>query len=492
MLGCVGTASEEPATEQAAVVFVPEGARVRVVAANLTSGRRRAYEAPGTRILQGLDADVVLLQEFNVGDNRTSTIEAWVRDTFGPDAEYRRESRRNIPNGVVSLFPIRAWGVWEDTLAPDREFVWARLDVPGDADLWVVSVHFLTRNSSTRRAEADALIRNIQREVPAGDYLIVGGDLNTRSRGESAVRALSAVVDTAGPYPTDQRGDGDTNRNRNEPYDWVLADRDLDALSIPTRLGSLRFDDGLVVDTRRFQPLSAIAPARSGDSNAESMQHMAVVRDFAIPVDGPPPETPTLVPGEAEVGLGAAQGEWLRFTVDAPEGSTLRITTTGGTGALDLYVRRGSEPTLSSFDCRPFVIGNEEECEFEGASGVYHIGLYAFRSFAGVSLRAEVVESNALRDGATRQLSASRGEWARFVVDAARSSVLEVTLDGGTGDADLYVRSFVEPTLREWQCRPWRIGNRETCALRVSAGRHHIGVQAFESFADVTLRVRLR
>jgi len=42
-------------------------------------------------------------------------------------------------------------------------------------------------------------------------------------------------------------------------------------------------------------------------------------------------------------------------------GSQLRVTMTG-TGDADLYVRFGSRPTLTSFDCRPYEGDASEEC----------------------------------------------------------------------------------------------------------------------------------
>src|ERR1700694_1246717 len=50
---------------------VDQGAptRVRIVAANTTSGSSQAYDLPGIRIFQGLAPDVVLIQEFNYAAN---------------------------------------------------------------------------------------------------------------------------------------------------------------------------------------------------------------------------------------------------------------------------------------------------------------------------------------------------------------------------------------------------------------------------------------
>ncbi|MFN7723922.1 MAG: endonuclease [Rubrivivax sp.] len=88
---------------------------------------------------------------------------------------------------------------------------------------------------------------------------------------------------------------------------------------------------------------------------------------------------------------GAAQGAWLRYTIDVPTGATnLVVTSSGGSGAADLYVRAGSEPTTGTYDCRPFVNGNNETCSFAQPQVTrYHIGLYGYQAFSGVTIKAQ-------------------------------------------------------------------------------------------------------
>jgi endonuclease/exonuclease/phosphatase family metal-dependent hydrolase len=176
-----------------------------------------------------------------------------------------------------------AAGFWQDTDAPNREFVWARIDVPGTKDLWVVSVHLLTRDAATRNSEAVQLRDYVNQFVPAGDYLVIGGDFNTSSRTEAALSTLSSIVATGAPYPVDQAGVGGTNASRAAPYDWVLLDPDLKPLQVPVVIGANSFPAGLVVDTRVYTPLADLAPALMGDSGASMMQHMAVVVDVRLP-----------------------------------------------------------------------------------------------------------------------------------------------------------------------------------------------------------------
>jgi len=256
---------------------------VRVVAANLTSGNKQSYDGgQGVRILQGLDADVILLQEMNYGANTDAAIGALVDDVCSGECSYIRGPQEQIPNGVLSRLPMLECGSWTDPEVSNRNFVWARIDVPGSADLWAISVHLLTSNSSNRALEAAALLSEIAAAIPPTDLIVLGGDLNTNNRAESAITAFASVFQTAGPHPVDQNGNDSTNAPRDKPYDWVLADADLAAQQVPLTIGQSVFPAGAVIDTRVYTPLSEIAPALSGDSGAPSMQHMAVVKDFQI------------------------------------------------------------------------------------------------------------------------------------------------------------------------------------------------------------------
>lgn len=69
--------------------------------------------------------------------------------------------------------------------------------------------------------------------------------------------------------------------------------------------------------------------------------------------------------------------------------STLTVTITGGSGDADLYLRQGSEPTQSSWDCRPYNAGNEEVCTIDNPQeGRWHIGVFAYSAYSGVDLEA--------------------------------------------------------------------------------------------------------
>jgi endonuclease/exonuclease/phosphatase family metal-dependent hydrolase len=288
-LGACGVGSEvEPQAEEGALTQESPllTARVRLMAANISSGNYQSYDpGHGTRIFQGTKPDVVMIQEFNYGDNSASAIRSFVNTAFGTSFSYYREAGAQIPNGVISRWPIVASGEWDDPYVTNRDFAYARIDIPGPRDLWVVSVHLLTSDATTRNNEATNLVSRIKSLVPAGDYLAIGGDFNTGTRTESAFSTFSQVVTTGSPYPADKNGNTNTNATRAKPYDHVLVDSDLRAYQTSTVIGSSSFSAGLVVDTRVYSPLSDISPALSADSGATNMQHMAVIKDFLVPAE---------------------------------------------------------------------------------------------------------------------------------------------------------------------------------------------------------------
>jgi endonuclease/exonuclease/phosphatase family metal-dependent hydrolase len=263
--------------------------QVRVVAANLTSDNKQAYspdngnhsnpEGAGARILKALKPDVVLIQEFNT----TVPQRQWVNQTFGPEFFFMREEGMQIPNGIISRFPIIESGSWDDPVLDNRDFAWAHLRLPGQRNLWVVSVHLHSKSETSRVKQATALREFVRGKVPKDALLVIGGDLNTRRTNEKCFPVLAGVVEIPATPAADGGGIIHTNAPRNRPYDWVLASKVLHAVEIPVRLAEKEFAHGLVFDSRVFEPLGKLAPVQKGDSGVPFMQHMAVVRDFRIP-----------------------------------------------------------------------------------------------------------------------------------------------------------------------------------------------------------------
>jgi endonuclease/exonuclease/phosphatase family metal-dependent hydrolase len=261
---------------------------LRVMAANITTGNNQRYEGPGLRIFQALRPDVVAVQEFNyastngLGINTPGALREMIDSAFGTNFAFYRESGYSIPNGVISRWPLVESGSWDDVQVPDRGFAWARVDLPGTNDLYVVSVHLHGSGGSTSRAtEATNLLRLIQSNFPANAWLVVAGDLNTDSRNEAAVSTFKTFLSDAS-VPVDNHGNPNTNQSRQKPYDYVLTSFNFAANQAPTIIGAQSFGDGLVFDSRVYTPTNDVSPVLAADSSAPNMQHMAVVKDFRV------------------------------------------------------------------------------------------------------------------------------------------------------------------------------------------------------------------
>ncbi len=88
--------------------------------------------------------------------------------------------------------------------------------------------------------------------------------------------------------------------------------------------------------------------------------------------------------------ISGATGSWHYYTVNVPAGATnLKIAISGGSGDCDLYVKFGSQPTLSSYDYRPYLYGNNESVTVTTPqAGTYYIGLNGYQTYSGVTLTA--------------------------------------------------------------------------------------------------------
>ena len=87
-----------------------------------------------------------------------------------------------------------------------------------------------------------------------------------------------------------------------------------------------------------------------------------------------------------------ARGTSLYRKITVPAGATsLTVTISGGTGDVDLYIRRGAVPTFTTYDCATEAGGNAESCVISNpAAGTYFIMLGLWDPYTGATLRATV------------------------------------------------------------------------------------------------------
>lgn len=101
-----------------------------------------------------------------------------------------------------------------------------------------------------------------------------------------------------------------------------------------------------------------------------------------------PPTAVVLTNNVAKTGLSGSTGAQALYTLVVPAGATsLKFTTTGSTGDLDLYVRLGSAPTTSTYTCASTGSTSAETCTITNiTAGTYYVMLNAYAAYSGVSL----------------------------------------------------------------------------------------------------------
>lgn len=215
--------------------------------------------------------------------------------------------------------------------------------------------------------------------------------------------------------------------------------------------------------------------------------------------DGPDEPTPpgaiALENGVTVSGLAGAGGDELLFTLDVPAMATdLSFVMNGGTGDADLYVKFGAEPTAGDWDCRPYLGGNNESCVIDPAQqGTYFVKVIGYTAFTDVNLTGSfTADEPDLPDAGGEtitDISVGRRSWQHYTLDVpAGMAELSVSITGGRGDADLYLKYGSTPSAGSYDCRPNRNGNEETCVIsNPEAGVWHMSVYGFRAVRDLTL-----
>ena len=271
---------------------------IRIVAGNITSGDNQSYDpGHGIRIFQALKPDIALVQEMNYKNNSASDYKSFAQQIVGTNYYAVDDADYQIPNGVVSKYPITSHGYWKDPNISNRALMWAVVDIPGEKDIFAISVHLHTSPASDQTKAALVIVDEIAKLKSANPdkyYYVVGGDFNGDTAVSSSGFGKNNTFYVSGPDPVDEEGYGETNANRNKQYDFVLADYPLHEFQVPTVYYSSKdstktksYENGLVFDTRLYSQSvldEYFSPAQQNDSNASSMQHMAVVKDFLIEI----------------------------------------------------------------------------------------------------------------------------------------------------------------------------------------------------------------
>ena len=194
-------------------------------------------------------------------------------------------------------------------------------------------------------------------------------------------------------------------------------------------------------------------------------------------------------------GVSAATGGDNDYFITVPSGATnLVMSISGGTGDADLYTKAGSAPTTSSYDCRPYKTGNSESCTVASpVAGKYYLKVHGYAAYSGVTVKASYTTGGGGGGGGTGGSVSlptvnTGGVSTTYTQAVAAGHTVTISISGGTGDADLYVKAGSAPTTSSYNCRPYKTGNNESCTFTPSsATTYYFNVRAYQTFSGVTL-----
>ena len=86
-------------------------------------------------------------------------------------------------------------------------------------------------------------------------------------------------------------------------------------------------------------------------------------------------------------------------------------------------------------------------------------------------------------------LAGDSGSLTYFVLPVSEGATdLNFSINGGTGDADLYVKFGSHPTAADYDCRPYLTGNNESCDIDpAQAGDYWVMVRGYSSYSGLSL-----
>jgi len=167
----------------------------------------------------------------------------------------------------------------------------------------------------------------------------------------------------------------------------------------------------------------------------------------------------TLSNGQAVGSLSGAVGSWQYFKLTVPAGqSSLGVSTSGGTGDADLYVKLGAQPTTTTYDYRSIVTGNSDSVSVTNpAAGDWYFGVYGYAAYSGASITAtytgsgggttQLLGNPGFETGTAAPWTASTGIVSNSTSEAAHSGSWKAWMDGyGAAHTDSLLQTVAIPS----------------------------------------------
>ena len=225
-------------------------------------------------------------------------------------------------------------------------------------------------------AQVESTLKSTLRAFPSTQSPAIGGGI---------VNAAAAVAAVAGSPGNTAPVANFTSTANGLTVQFTDTSTDSDG-SIASR--SWNFGDGTTSTAANPSKTYAAAGTYTVTLTVTDDDGASNTRTASVTVSGGGGGGSVLQNGVPVTGISGAASSTRFWTIDVPAGaSNLVIATSGGSGDADLYVRYGSAPTTTAYDCWPYRSGNAESCAFATPqAGTYHVMLRGYSSFSGVTL----------------------------------------------------------------------------------------------------------
>ena len=212
-----------------------------------------------------------------------------------------------------------------------------------------------------------------------------------------------------------------------------------------------------------------------------------------------------LLKSDESIYIEVTQGLELYYMIDTYGAETIDVDIFNLTGDVDLYVKKGSAPTQSDYDCRPYKGGiKSESCSDMSISSTDEVYIMVNGYASGTSEFRLNASLASVKSALPKSSSVSQGSWKYYPINLrnsgitnGRSYTLDVTLTGLDHDVDLFIKKDAKPTGNDYDCRPYKEGTTsETCNINISIYDNYdstvvIGVYGYES-GNFTLKATLK